>query len=422
VTTAAPRPVGPIALFALGVNGIVGVGIFFVPQEVGALVPGKAGISVFALTALALAPVALVFATLGRRFEVDGGPVVFARAAFGDAPSFFVGWLAYVSAILSCSAVVSGLATATAPALGLDRPPLLAAAKAVLVTVLALVVASGISISARAWTTLTALKLLPLLALVALFVPAASAAASWPAGQPASADAWARAVLVAVFACQGFEIVPVIAGQVRDAARIVPLATVGSLVAACLLYVGLMAACVSTLPGLASSRQPLADAAALLGGQGFGRLVAVGTSVSALGISFGMMVTTPRYLSALAAGGRRLFDLDRFAPSGVPLRALAATWLLVLLAVEAGDLSSLFALSSLAVLIQFGVTAAALFALAARRDRGLRPAHAALAVPALAFAAYVASRGATRNESLSFLAAAGLGGILFALSRPRAEA
>src|SRR4029077_19787042 len=92
------------------------------------------------------------------------------------------------------------------------------------------------------------------------------------------------------------------------------------------------------------------------------------------------------------------FDLDRFAARGVPLRALLVTWILVMLVVQAGDLSELFALSALAVLTQFGVTAAALFALALRGERDLGPAHALLAVPAFALGLYLAAKGATLNE------------------------
>jgi amino acid transporter len=199
----------------------------------------------------------------------------------------------------------------------------------------------------------------------------------------------------------------------------VPFATVGSLVLSCLLYVGLMWACVATLPGLAGAKAPLAEAGTVLGGESFGSLVALGTSVSALGICLGMMVTTPRYLSALAGGGRRLFDLDRFAGNGVPLRALVVTWVFVMVIVQGGDLSELFALSSLAVVTQFGVTAAALFALALRRERDLAPRHALLAVPAFALGIYLGAQGATRNEGLASLAALALGFALFAVSRPR---
>jgi amino acid transporter len=397
--------------------------IFFIPATLGRLTPGASGILVFAVTAIALVPVALTFAALARRFEEDGGPVLFARAAFGEGVSFLVGWVAYVSAILSTSAVMSGLMTALTPSLGLDSPLAKRIALATLVTLLALLVATGIKVSAFAWTSLTFLKLLPLLALVAFFMASGPSLAMAPATASAppgpSASAWARAILTALFACQGFEIVPVIAGQVRSPQRFVPFATVGSLVFSCLLYVFLMWACVATLPGLAEAKAPLAEAGRVVGGASLGSVIAVGTSISALGICFGMMVTTPRYLSALAAGGRRLFDLDRFAANGVPTRAVVVTWSLVMLVVQGGDLSELFAMSSLAVVTQFSVTAAALFALAWRRERGLGPRHALLAVPAFALGLYLAAQGATGGEGVASLAALAAGLGLFAASRPR---
>ena len=103
-----PRPVGAVQLLALGLNGIVGVGIFFAPASVAASAPGLGAVAVFALTGFALLPAAVTFATLGRRFDEDGGPVVFARAAFGERVSFLVGWVAYVSALFSTAAVSVG--------------------------------------------------------------------------------------------------------------------------------------------------------------------------------------------------------------------------------------------------------------------------------------------------------------------------
>jgi APA family basic amino acid/polyamine antiporter len=373
-------------------------------------------VAVFALTGLALLPAALTLAILGRRFDEDGGPVVFARAAFGDRVAFLVGWVAYVSALFSTAAVASGLTRATLPALGIEGP-LAAAAPALLVTLLAAVVASGLRLSARVWTGLTLAKLLPLALLVAAF---ALAWGRFPLPEASAPTAgWWRAALTAVFACQGFEIVPVIAGQVRASARAVPFATVGSLVLAILLYLLLVLACVVALPALASASAPLSQTAGVLGGPSLARLVALGTSVSALGITFGMMVTTPRYLSALAAGGRTLADLDRVSAEGVPTRALAATWALVATVVSLGDLSQLFALSSIAVLMQLGTSALALVVLALRRERGLRPLSAWPALPTLVVAAVLVTAGATEREGWVAAAAVLLGFGLLWLSGPR---
>lgn len=415
------RTVGPFQLLALGVNGIVGVGIFFAPAEIAAQAPGMAAVWAFALTGLALVPVALAFAVLGRRFDADGGPVVFARAAFGERASFLVGWVAYVSAFLSASAVMAGLARALAPSVGLAGPVgerLLASA---LVTSLAALVASGIRVSARTWTALTVAKLVPLAALLAafLFLPAVGQV---PPPLPATGGSWLKAGLAVMFAYQGFEIVPVIAGQVRSSERTVPLATVGSLLVSVVLYVGLTWACVAALPGLAQSTAPLVQAAGVWGGAGLERLVAAGTSISALGICLGMMVTTPRYLSALASGERSLFGLERMSESGVPMRALGVTWVLVMGFVNLGNLSELFALSAIAVLMQFGVTATALAVLSLRRERNLQPAHALLAVPTLVLGLTLVSFGASAREAAVTSLAVLVGLALMQLSRPRVPA
>ncbi len=415
--SAGARPVGAIQLLALGLNGIVGVGIFFVPASVAASAPGLGAMAVFALTGLALLPAALTFATLGRRFDEDGGPVVFARAAFGERVSFLVGWVAYVSALFSTAAVAVGLTRAVLGGLGIGDGLVARAAPALLVTLLAAVVASGLRLSARVWTSLTALKLLPLVLLVFAF---ALAWDRFPTPAAAAPDTgWLRAALTVVFACQGFEIVPVIAGQVRASSRAVPIATVGSLVLAMGLYLALVLACVTALPSLASSSAPLAETAGVLGGASLARLVAAGTSVSALGITFGMMVTTPRYLSALAAGERRLFDLERSSPGGVPMRAVGVTWAVVATLVSLGELGQLFALSSIAVLMQFGTSALALVVLAWRGERGLRRFDTWPALPTLAVAATLVVAGATRQEAIVALGTVLVGFGLLRLARPR---
>jgi len=391
------RPVGPLALLALGVNGIVGVGIFFAPADIAQRAPGGASVLVFVLTALALVPVALAFAVLGSRFGEDGGPVVVARAAFGEAPAFLVGWIAYVSAIASSSAVNVGLATALAPQLGLESALAKRVATTLLPASLALVCASGLRISARAWTALTALKLVPLLTLAAAYLAAGPSAVH--AAAPAPGARWLPAMLIATFAFQGFEIVPVLAGQARASWRSVPLATLGSLAFAAVLYVALQGACVDALPGLSASAAPLTQAGVVYGGDALGRFLGVGTSVSALGIAFGMMVTTPHYLAALARGEPRTLGFERLSERGVPRRALALTWLLVTFTVQSGTLGELFAFSSAAVLAQFVVTAAALWALGRRRERGLTPRQAWIAAPAMLVSLTIVAGGASAREA-----------------------
>ena len=178
-------------------------------------------------------------------------------------------------------------------------------------------VASGIRISARVWTSLTVLKLLPLLALlVAVFVfvgPRRRPPVALRRAPPGSGRD-----LHALFTFQGFEIVPVIAGQVERSPRAMPFATVGSLLA------GLPALRRPEWPPASrpcpispprSARSPRPPASRRRGVRATGRPRDARRSPPSASVS-GMMVTTPHYLSALACGGERVFDLDRLDREG----------------------------------------------------------------------------------------------------------
>ena len=405
------KSLGTLSLLALGVNGIVGVGIFFAPADIAQLAPGGASVVVVAATGIALAPVALAVATLGSRFDADGGPVLYARYAFGDSVGFVVGWLAFASSLFSTAAIIAGLTRALMPAI-YTHPLVLRGAALFVLCAVTLACMAGLRFSARAWTSLTVLKLLPLIGLIA----AAVATSALPvAATPALAGevSWLRAALLTTFVYQGFEVVPVIAGHAKTPARTIPIAVVGSLVLATLLYVAVQRVTVLAVPGLATSAAPLVDAAFVYGGSRFAGVLRVGASVSALGIALGMMVTTPRYLAALAPGTR----FSNTSAKGVPRAALLVTWLLVGVIVSLGDLAELFLLSSLAVVTQYLLVAFALARIGWRRELGLTPARAWSAAPTIVVsgALLTAATGREWIVAAGFLAA----GLLLKRQMPR---
>jgi APA family basic amino acid/polyamine antiporter len=381
---ARPNAVGLGSLFALGVNGIVGVGIFFTPGSVAALVPGSAGALAYPLTALLLAPVALTAAFLGRALSVDGGPYVWARSAFGAKVGWIVGWVAGVSALISTAAVFAGVAAQLAVSLPL--PGGRAAWVVVCAAALASIAVTGLRPSAWVWNALTITKLVPLGLLLVFGFGLTRAALAPPAAVDAVAPAWGRALLVALFPLQGFEVVPVLSGSVRGGRHTLTVATFGSLGFAAALYAAIQLVCVSAVPGLGGASAPLAQAAAALGGADAGwlaRVVAVGANVSALGIAFGMVVMTPRYVAALGGQQNALAFLGRVNGRGVPIAALLATVFAIVLLGSLESLESLFVLSSSAVLIQYVAASAALIWLSLRRAHGLTPWYVAPALLAL---------------------------------------
>lgn len=361
--------VGALSLFALGVNGIVGVGIFFTPSLVAALVPGGAGALVYLATASLLVPIAVTAALLGRALPADGGPYVWAEAAFGARAAYWVGWIAAVTALLSTAAVFAGLRDHFGAALGVPAGPGRAVFAWACLLLLGLIALFGLRPSAFAWDALTLVKLLPLVALLVLFF-AVSPAQSSPASSSASGG-FQRALLVSVFSLQGFEAVPVLAGSARRARFVMPFATVGSLTFAALLYVAIHWVAVRALPDLARQDMPLVATASVLAGPSWGSIVAFATNLSALGTAFGMVVVTPRYLSALGTDAGLGGWLGRLDARGVPRAALALTVLGSGLLIASQRLGSLFALSSAAVLLQYLVAILALLRLALARRLGL---------------------------------------------------
>jgi amino acid transporter len=359
---ATQRPFTFLSLLALGINGTVGVGIFFAPREVLALVAGPAGSLVYLLAALGMLPVAVVFGRLGREYARDGGPYVWARAAFGPTAGFCLGWLTYVSSALSAAAVLGGIGHQVAARLALSdtRPVSIAVC-----LVLAGLAALGLRPSAFVLRTVTLLKLFPLLSLVAVGLWAFAFAPT--PEQPAAPDLISlnagRATLVVVFALQGFEVVPVLAGHSRSG-KGVQRATLLTLWCCALLYALLHWVCAVALQGDSTLPQPLVAAARFYAGSTFARLLEAGQLVSALGIAFGQVVTTPHYLAALGTPDGLGAWLGKLRPNGAPLPALALSTTFVIVVVTTGKLSSLFVLSSIAVLSQYCVAALSLIRLA----------------------------------------------------------
>ena len=416
--TSAPRSSAPVervlgfwALLALGINGIVGVGIFFAPAELAGLVPGAASCLAFVLTAALLLPVAWTYGRLGSAFAEDGGPYVWAREALGERLAFGVGVVAYASALLSTAAVVSGLGRYLAPELGFVSLSARWAFQVGAALLLAGVALLGLRVSSWVWSALTIAKLVPLL-ILAGWGASAVVAAPPPASWTVTPQRLARAALIAVFPLQGFEIVPVPAAEVSGGRRTVLRATLLSLGCGALLYVLLQLACALALPDLPRAAAPIVDAGAHYSGGRLTALFATGTNVSAIGIAFGMFAMTPRYLAAL--GTEKLLGLALARESrGVPVVALAITTGAVLGLVSSASLSGLFVLSSLAVLLQYAVSAFCLFRLAARRERGLGRLDQVLA-PLTLLAVAALAHSAELAELAILAAILGLGFVVLA--------
>ncbi|MBI3288785.1 MAG: amino acid permease [Elusimicrobia bacterium] len=321
----ASRPLTGLDLAAMGVNAVVGSSIFLFPGKLAELL-GPASIAAFLLTALLLAPVALCFAEAASTRDSAGGPALYAQEAFGPTAGFSIGWLCWVTEIVSFAAVASGLATYAAPFFSfLDGPWASKIVAAAAIGAFGAVNLRGAKPGARVSTTLTVAKLLPLIAIALAGLPLVLKGGISPFA-PKGWSGLPKACFLAYFAFQGFEVVPVPAGEVKDPRRAAPLAVLSALALAAVLYAFVQAAALSAVPGLAGSQRPLADAGLALFGPVGERLIAAGALVSMLGFVAGCALGGPRYLVALAEEGHFPAAFARRSPAtGAPTAAVLWT-------------------------------------------------------------------------------------------------
>lgn len=367
--TAAPRQLGLLDVSCIGINAIVGSSIFLFPGLLAGHL-GPASIAAFGLTGALLVPVGLCFAEASRRFERSGGPYLYAGDTLGAQAGFGIGWMCWVTSIFGWAAVANAVPAYLGHFGGVFSKPVFCKGMTAAV-ILFLGAMNYRGVRAGAWTSnfFTAAKLIPLAVFVAWGLPHVSLAGVVPFA-PKGWSGLGPACFLAYFAFQGFEVVPVPSGEVRDPARNVPIALVGALVGAAVLYMLVQWVAVNSYPALAGSQRPLAEAAErLMGGWGAALIVA-GAVCSTTGFCSGTALVAPRYLVALAEGG----DIPRWwgvphPDYGTPGRAVVATTGLTLAAAMALDFGRLVDFSNVVVCAQYVATCAAVWVWRRREGR-----------------------------------------------------
>ncbi|GJM44735.1 MAG: amino acid permease [Gemmatimonadota bacterium] len=406
---------------ALGLNGVIGTGIFFLPGKVAAAL-GPAAVITFLISALLCTLLVLCFAEVGSRFRGTGGPMLYSQAAFGPLVGFVVGWLTWVIRVTSWGALANALVSAAA-----SLVPAAAGHSFLIITVLIAGLAAinvlGVSMGARVTNFFTAAKLIPIVVFLAVGVFHLRADLFTPFA-PHGLSAVAPSTLVILYAFVGFEVLTVPAGEMRDPQRSVPRALILVMAIVTGVYLLLWAVCAGTLPTLAGSENPVAEAATLFLGPAGGRLVALGILVSVLGINAGSALVAPRCLFALADQGYLPRSLARLHPTRhTPVVAIVLSAVLAWGLAVTGSFVELAVISVVARFAQYIPTCLAVLRLRSRPDveaAGFRIAGGAV-VPWLAILLCVALLAQSEARHLIGGAVGILSGVLLYLARKRAN-
>lgn len=362
------RAVGRWQVVGLSINDVVGSGIYLLPAAAFAML-GSFSIWAVLLAGITVGLLVLCYAKASSYFDQPGGSYLYAREAFGPFVGFQIGWTIWLTRVVVAASLSNGLADAIArfwePAAtaGAGRTAVIAGSLLMLTAINII----GVSWAARAAVVLVVCKLVPLLLFVFIGMFHMDWGLAFGGPGPQDYGQLGEAALLLLFAYAGFENVPAAAGEYHSPKRNVPFALLTMIVVVTLVYAAVQMVAQGLLPDLASSASPLADAAAMFGGEGMAFVLTVGAALSILGTNNNTMLLGPRFLHTLAADGYGPRYLASIHPRfRTPAAAIATQFVLALVLALSGSFVALAVLSMVTRLLGYIATAASVLVLRRR--------------------------------------------------------
>ena len=350
---------------------------------------------------------ALTYAELGAMLPHAGGEYLYVRTAYGDAAGFLNGWMRFVVGSAGIAALGVGFATflsAVVPMpavwaqrtfhlLGRDINWQLGQREVVAVAAILLFGAincAGVAFGGRLQSVLTAAKALGIAIIVVgafLFSDSGSAAHfRMPASAPhwTGLQAFGAAMVSALWACDGWAYMPMVAGEVKDPARNIPRAlTIGVLVVLALYGLANLAyfwalpfdEILTANSNLYRDALPVAakTAQTFLGLRG-PAIVSILFMISAAGALNGVILATARIPYIMSRDGLPFAKLGQVHQvSRVPVWAIGALSVWSSLLALSGSFDQLTDMSVFAYWVFYALAASAVFVLRRRLPDAPRP-------------------------------------------------
>ena len=349
-----------------GINAVIGSGIFLLPRTI-YMDLGPASLLAMIFDAVLVLLLAVCFAEVSCYFDKNGGAFQYSKSAFGDFIGFIVGLLGWFVTIIAWSAMASGFAKLLIMAF-----PVLKGMNTLisitLVIILSIINSTGLKTSKIFTVTITIAKLIPIIAFVFMaifFIKGGFDKGNFTPflqlkeGMTLS-KALASTSMTIFYAFIGFEALPVVAGEMRDAKKNVPKAIIGSISIVSILYFMIIAGTIAMLgAGILESGAPVQDAFGQMVGPWGKWLISVGALISILGLNVGDSMMIPRYGASIADEGLLPKVVSQKNRKEAPYIAIIISCVLTCLLLLSGSFEQLAELSVVFRFIQYIPTALA---------------------------------------------------------------
>jgi APA family basic amino acid/polyamine antiporter len=404
-------------LTAIAINTIIGAGIFGLPAKVTALI-GSWSLLAFVVCALIIGLVVICFAEVSSRFQSTGGMYLYAKEGFGSIVGFEVGWLYWIVRVTTFAANCNLLTTY----LSFFYPGAKeGATRVVLITLvvvfLTLINLIGVKQSTIFTNIFTVGKIVPLVifALLGLFfIQPANLNFSVTPGY----TAFSSATLLLIYAFVGFEATVIPAGESKNPQKDMPFALLVALGVVAVLFILIQFVAVGTLPELAKSEKPLADAATVFMGAFGAAFITIGAVISILGNLNGGFLATTRIPFAMSEQK----ELPEFIGKThkkfkTPYISILITAIVILIWTIQSTFFSAVAIATITRLMVYAATCASLPVFRNRSDVSraefTAPFGVGVAILSLILIAWLLIQVDYLKEGLPILIAAGVGLILY---------
>ena len=343
------------SIVLLGINGIIGTGIFLLPNRAYALM-GPSSLLILLFDAFLAGCLALCFAEVAGFFSRNGGPYLYAKAAFGDFVGYEVGVLKLVVTIIAWAAMAVGFATALGAAFpffaGDTMKNLIAA---VLIGGLTIMNIAGVKISKILNNIMTISKLVPLCVFIAVGLFFVNGSNFTPFVPTHMADgAFANAAITMFFAYTGFEAIAVAAEDFKDPKKDLPRGIILTMIIVTIIYMLVVGISIGILgPDLAVDKAPIQTAFGRAVGPVGAYFILIGTLFSMGGINLAESFIAPRACTSLAEDGMLPAFLNRRTSWGTPWASSVVVAILSILLAWSGSFTTLAAISDVSRFTQY---------------------------------------------------------------------
>jgi len=377
--TGARRKLSLLDATMLVMGAILGVGIFFNPHQVAALVPNTpAFLATWGIGCVVALCGAFTFAEFAATWPHAGGSFVYLREIYGKPVAFLLAWVVLFVISTGAMAVMVGFGATMLetgwPAVGefgasLGLSPELTnrcIGAAIIVGLHALAL-GGAKTGATFQNVIMGIKLLLVVTILVgaflLFAPSSAELVALPESTQPLWQGMTLAMLPVLFSCGGWPLVAYIASEIEDPVRNLPRALVLGVAGVMSLYLLLNLGYLRVvgLGYMAQNWDFAGEVVTRAYGETGGSLLAIGMAVSAVGVTLVNVITTPWLYVAMSREGLFFESFSKLhVRTGAPVAALlcqATIGLLYLFLADADFLvdSVVFVEWLFHVLIAFGL-------------------------------------------------------------------